>query len=172
MRDHSSMALFQKSVCLLVLASAFLSASFAHAQKSEPTLEERLSSSQFKAFGLEKLTPEELKGLNEWLHGKGALATSRTGDNADDRNPKYGFIANETDREAVSANLVGVFTGWSGSTTFKLDNGQEWKQVESASLSIAPRENAAVTIKPKTMGSWLLVVEDCGGCRVSVRRTK
>src|SRR5688572_10963425 len=38
------------------------------------SLEERMSHADFKAAGLDKLTPEELAALNEWLRQRGEAA--------------------------------------------------------------------------------------------------
>lgn len=141
--------------------------------RSVPTLEERMTDEQFKAYGLDKLSPAELRGLNEWLQQESLRAgTSTDGASAvPDRDPRLGFREQATDRATIEARLVGTFTGWSGNTIFKLDNGQEWQQAEAGTFSGQRIENAEVTIKPKMMGNWLLVVEYCQ-CRVNVRRIK
>ena len=144
------------------------------AQTNPPTLEERMSEAQFKSFGLDKLSAEELRGLNEWLQQRGpatAAAGSAVPAVAADQDPRLGFRGKASDRVTVNARIVGEFTGWSGNTIFKLDNGQEWQQAEVGSFSGQRIENAEVTIKPKMMGNWLLVVEYCQ-CRIGVRRIK
>ena len=161
----------------LLPAFAFMiaaSASSSIAQTTAPTLEERMSEAQFKSYGLDKLSAEELRGLNEWLQQRGLASSAPEGatpavDAGQD--PRLGFRGKSSDRVAVNARLVGEFTGWSGNTIFKLDNGQEWQQAEPGSQSGQRIENAEVTIKPKMMGSWLLVVEYCQ-CRIAVRRIK
>lgn len=155
---------------LLVCAVAVSPAVLAQAQTS--TLEERMSESQFRSFGLDKLTPEELQGLNAWLQGRGVLgATAAAGGSEPPRDDRQGFRTGKGDRDEVRANLIGTFTGWSGKTVFRLDNGQEWQQAEAGAYSGQRFESPEVTIKPKAMGSWLLVVEPCR-CRVAVTRIK
>ncbi len=168
MRDDSPMAFFHKGICLLALASAFLAAPFVHAETSDSTLEERLSAAQFKAYGLEKLTPEELKGLNQWLQGRGAIDDAGNAP----RRTRDGFIEDDLERTTVNAHIAGSFSGWDGRTIFKLDNGQEWKQSEPGSYAGPTVTDPAVTIKPKSFGSWLLVLDNCASCRVSVKRIK
>ncbi|MBN8482339.1 MAG: hypothetical protein J0L88_12190 [Xanthomonadales bacterium] len=135
-----------------------------------PTLEERLSEAQFRSFGLDKLTPEELAAFNRWLGGDVAARVAAAAPVAD-QDRSLGFRPKPTDRDEVQARLVGTFSGWSGSTIFKLDNGQEWQQVEPGAYDGQRIENAEVTVKPKSFGSWLLVVEHCQ-CRVAVKRIK
>lgn len=129
-----------------------------------PPLEERMSDAQFNSFGLDKLSPEQLRGLNEWLGAHVPTVVSPSG--------KPVFYPEESKRSTVNAKLLGSFTGWSGNTVFRLDNGQEWVQTEPGAYSTRAIENAQITIKPKMMGSWLLTVKGCGDCRVSVRRNK
>jgi hypothetical protein len=38
----------------------------------------------------------------------------------------------KNENEELVARYVGEFTGWTGGTLFKLDNGQVWKQAQSA----------------------------------------
>ncbi len=165
---------FRRSRALqaLIVALSIIFAPTVFAQKGS-TLEERMSAAQFKAYGLDKLSAEELKGLNDWLQGRGGIdeAGSRAPEEPGSRDPKYGFRAQDSGREAVQARIVGTFKGWSGKTIFKLDNGQEWQQAEAGGYSGQTYENPEVTIKPKLMGNWLLVVEPCQ-CRVSVTRIK
>ena len=122
------------------------------------TLEERMSGTDFKAAGLDKLSPEELKYLDNWLqtHQQTRLV-SPTG--------KPVFYT-DADRKKFETHLVGSFSGWSGSTQFNLNNGQVWKQAESGAYSCPTVTNPTVTIKPMILGSWLMYVQ---GCNQSVR---
>lgn len=144
-----------------LLIAALTAAPVLHAQQSFSSLEERMSAAEFKAAGLDKLSPEELKTLDEWLrtHGTGStqMVTS-TG--------KPVFYPSESARKGEQSHLVGHFSGWSGSSTFTLDNGQVWKQAESGSYACPERDNPGVTLKPMLLGSWLMYVE---GCNQSVR---
>lgn len=153
----------------LMAALALTVPTLACAQQ-QPTLEERLSEAQFRSFGLHKLTPEELAALNTWLGGDAAARVAAAAP-ATGQDRSLGFRPKPTDRDEVHARLVGTFSGWSGSTIFKLDNGQEWQQVEPGAYDGQRIENAEVTVKPKSFGSWLLVVEHCQ-CRVAVKRIK
>ena len=157
---------FPRFLGLLLASFAILPHAIA---QSAPTLEERLSEAQFKSYGLDKLTPQELQGLNNWLQGEVAAKVAAAPASQDDF--RQGFKPKETERIEIKARLAGTFTGWTGSTVFKLDNGQEWQQAESGGYNAQSVENADVTIKPKAFGNWLLVVEQCQ-CRIAVRRIK
>lgn len=152
----------------LVLATGLTQA----AADTRPPIQERMTDAQFKAYGLDKLSVEELKGLNTWLRGEmSAAKVEARNEPAVANDAKAGFRSKETERVEVKAHLTGAFSGWSGSTIFKLDNGQEWQQVEPGAYSGQRIENAAITIKPKMMGNWLLVVDYCQ-CRIGVTRIK
>ena len=132
-----------------------------HAQPSFSSLEERMSAAEFKAAGLDKLSPEELKTLDEWLrtHGTGSTQIVTSGG-------KPVFYPSESARKKERSHLVGRFSGWTGSSVFTLDNGQVWKQAESGSYACPERDNPGVTVKPMLLGSWLMYFE---GCNQSVR---
>lgn len=62
----------------------------------------------------------------------------------------------------LEARLVGDFTGWSGNTRFRLDNGQVWQQTKNYIPDYEPREPISqprVTISRGLMGSYNLRVE-------------
>lgn len=84
----------------------------------------------------------------------------------------FGFenqIFNTTNQEIV-ARYEGEFTGWSGGTLFKLDNGQVWKQAQSGRVSHR-RDNPVITIKKGSLGSFRLSVEGLNRT-VRVKRVK
>jgi hypothetical protein len=146
-----------------------MSAAIAGAQSppaATSTLEERMSQADFRAAGLDHLTPEQLKSLNTWLqtHGAGnAQYVTPTGEPV--------FYPDSGARDTIESHIAGTFTGWRGKTVFKLDNGQEWKQAESGMYDAGKYEDPVVRIKPMLLGSWLMYVEGCG-CSVRVQRLK
>ena len=138
----------------------------ASAQTQPSTLEERMSQTDFRAAGLDHLSPEQLKYLNEWLRshgGAGAAPVTPGGTPV--------FYPNTSDRETVESHIDGEFIGWRGKSVFKLDNGQEWRQAESGAYDAGKFENPAVKIKPMLLGTWLMYVDGCG-CSVRVQRIK
>jgi hypothetical protein len=71
---------------------------------------------------------------------------------------QIGFSHYTGKREEFSARIVGTFRGWTGRTLFRLDNGQVWQQSESGSYAIE-LDNPEVRLRPKAMGSWMLVLK-------------
>lgn len=147
----------------LAFALSLFAMAASHAQTAPPTLEERMSQSDFRAAGLDRLTADELAYLNQWLarHDAPVVSSSGFGWNS--------FYPDEEARDTIQSRITGTFTGWRGETVFRLDNGQRWRQSESGRFDAGALENPAVTLEPKMMGSWLMKVEGCG-CSVRVRR--
>jgi hypothetical protein len=130
------------------------------------SLEERMSQSQFHAAGLDKLSPQELKNLNDWLRGHETVTQQIVTPSGQ---PVY--YPKESEREIVESRIDGKFSGWLGHTVFHLENGQEWTQAESGSFNNGTYDHPKVRVKPMMMGSWLMSIEACG-CSVRVQRTK
>lgn len=72
--------------------------------------------------------------------------------------------------DEIESRLIGEFTGWRGNTTFRLENGQVWRQAEAGRLVFradAPR----VTIRRGAFGTYRLSVEGVNRA-VRVRRVE
>lgn len=148
--------------CIVVILAAVTAITASAAGFS--SLEERMSQSEFHAAGLDKLNPEELKALDDWLRTHYATTTTYVTPGG---SPV--FYPQEGDRETIEAHIDGHFTGWFGNSVFRLDNGQEWKQAESGGRSCGSVDNPKIKIKPMLMGSWLAYIESCSD---SVRVTR
>lgn len=146
---------------ILALAATGLNA------QSFSSLEERMSEAEFRAAGLDKLSPEELANLNAWLRDRAASAAAAMPARArgDER---VGFPDGPDSRSVVS-RIAGEFTGWSGSTRFELENGQVWQQDEATSLRGVRADSPVVTIEPAFLGSFRMRVDGFNQ-RVRVKR--
>jgi hypothetical protein len=120
------------------------------------TLQQRMSSSEFKAAGLDKLSPQELQSLDGWLASHGKVVTKVV-----DAGGKPVFYPDEHQRRKISTHITGHFDGWHGSSQFTLDNGQVWKQIGADMPSCMSTDHPAVKIKPSLMGNWLMYVDGC-----------
>lgn len=127
--------------------------------KEFSSVEEQMTSSQFKSAGLNKLSSEELAALNAWIRAnQPAPGASGAYDRAADDQKRIGFNDSAA-RSDISSNIIGEFKGFGGGTIFKLENGQIW-QVESGELGgIKAMTNPKVTIRPGLIGGWRLQVE-------------
>jgi hypothetical protein len=68
----------------------------------------------------------------------------------------------------MESRLAGDFKGWSGRTTFRLENGQIWGQANRDQYGYTPAlKSPKVKISPATMGTFWLKIEGVNQrCRV------
>ena len=62
---------------------------------------------------------------------------------------------------AFEARLTGSFTGWTGRTIFKLDNGQVWRQRSSTNYRHRGSDTRVI-FKKNWMGGWEMTVVSSG----------
>lgn len=122
------------------------------------SVEERMSAKDLQATGLEKLSPQELAALNAWLRKQfSRVAQTREREVAATYEAKA-----EVERIAktfVSSAILGDFSGWSGRTMFRLENGQVWKQTNSDVWHVKTSDPVAVIEKSGFMDTWMLHVD-------------
>ena len=157
-------AILSLTLCLPALAAEGFS-----------SLEEQMTGKQYTASGLDKLTPEELEALNNWIrnHSLATLDRPRAGGGtvaADGGTDERGFekkkLAEMSD-EPVHSRIKGSFTGWDGHAVFKLENGMIWEQADNDKFFIREVENPEVTIEPGSFNSWRLSIDGFHSeCRV------
>lgn len=160
---------------LLILSIA--SVSFA-ATEGFSSLEEQMTGKEFMGAGLDKLTPEELAALNEWIRRHSlatldapaaAVAESAAVATADPVDRRGLPSDSGDDEEPIVARLQGEFTGWDGQTVFKLDNGMIWVQADRDKHYVKAVNNPQVTITPGMFNAWYLSTEE-SNARCKVRR--
>ncbi|MDE1899548.1 MAG: hypothetical protein KGI40_12025 [Xanthomonadaceae bacterium] len=145
-----------------ILALALLvAAAGVHAQTFS-SLEERMSQADFQRAGLGKLSPAELKYLDQWLQAHGAAGNAGAPIRVGPAN-MYGYRTPVAQaRTVVESTLTGPFGGWDSHSTFNLANGQVWRTSDGSSGSCEQITDPKVTIKPMMMDSWLMYVQGCG----------
>ena len=148
----------RRSYLALALAAFCLPSAVAYAT-SFSTLEERMSAAEFRAAGLEKLSPEELAALNAWLAKNGTHRVN-AGASLEDRRGLPEARSVES-RGPIRSRLVGESTGRAYGTVFRLENGQVWRSVDRDSqLGGIRLSNPAVEIRQGVMGNWRLKFAD------------
>jgi len=151
--------LFALLLALPALASA----------QDAPPIEQAMDAEEFKAAGLDKLSAAELARLNAWLNRRvaeradAAVAAAAEQAREEGRNEviekNRGFF-NFGKSEPIEAAIDGEFRGFARNRVYALDNGQEWKQIDDATLAGARRTNPKVRIKPSMVGNaWYMQVE-------------
>jgi hypothetical protein len=128
---------------------------------------------QFKGAGLDKLDAGELANLNAWLYKtidtETAKAAVQAKEKVEDEN--RGFF-NFGSTESVVGRIVGEFRGFEKGRQYTLDNGQVWRQIDTASLAGVRIADAEVRIKPGMVGNaWYLTVKGYG-TNAKVERVK
>lgn len=129
------------------------------------SLEEQMSGKEYTAAGLQKLTPDELKSLNDWIrqHSLGTLdapAAVAAGATASETADRRGLKSEDKeDRTPIESRIVGKFNGWDGQTVFKLENGMIWVQADKDKFWVKETENPRVVIEPGMFGTWRLSIE-------------
>lgn len=167
---------------LLLTATLLLAPAFAaQAQRVvEGDLQQQMSTAEFKAAGLDKLSAAELASLNRWLQGKveaaatEAVAAVREEAREEGRQEvirkNRGFF-DFGSNEPITGVLQGEFRGFGKGRVYSLDNGQQWEQTDTTSISGVRRQSPKVSITPGVMGVWYLKVEGVN-TQPKVRRTK
>lgn len=175
-----------KRVCLFLGVLMLGAGSLVSAADKPLDVRDVMSASQFHQTGLDKLSPEELAAFNAWLasYGKAAAVPQAAAvpapapaapvsapPAATPGNFGKEMLSSEAlgEPERIETRILGTFTGWTGETVFKLENGQVWKQ--SASGTFETRlENPAVVIKK--LGFGYLLSLPGHGASVFVRRVQ
>ena len=138
---------------LLPLAMTLASAATHAYADDASSLEERMSFKDFTRFGLDKLSPDQLRGLNDWMkaHGMTCPPVVAAGTPAATA-PAAGAASGTT-----TSRLVGNFTGWEKGTVLTLENGQRW-EIRDDEPFITSREPAPEVTVEKALLGWRLSV--------------
>ena len=151
----------------LTLATLIALSAPALAQDAPP-LQQAMSAEEFRAAGLDKLSPEELARLNAWLDRRveqqATAAVAAAVEQARDEGRREVVEKNRGffhfgSQEPIEANVVGEFTGFGSRKRYTLDNGQVWQQVDSATLAGVRKDNPRVRIRPGALGAWWMSVD-------------
>ncbi|MCL1634502.1 hypothetical protein M2650_07635 [Luteimonas sp. SX5] len=140
----------------------------ASAAAQRTPIEQRMTPEQFKAAGLEKLSPDELASLNTWLErGDAQPVASESGETrppAAER-PRDSF-AGASD-QPVRSRLKGSVQQWAPGTVFELENGQRWRVLKGSMTLPEALQAPEIEVAPGLMGRWFLQVhEDAPRARV------
>ena len=153
-----------RSLILMLAAGLAIATPLVFAQQFS-SVEERMSSADFKAAGLDKLTPQELGRLNAFIRSEvdrraeqAQQQAAMTQERAEAS--RIGFSDYRGERDEIVSKAPGAFTGWELGTTFTLENGQVWRVIEADfPLEGVRLTNPVIHITPGLFGSWNLTVE-------------
>lgn len=156
-------------LCLLFAAPVF----------AQDVVERAMTPAEFKAAGLDKLSPQELANLNAWLGRKQVEQQAQAAEavaQARDEGRKAVVTENRGfwdfgSQEPIVARIPGEFRGFGSGKRYTLDNGQVWEQVDAATIAGARRTDAEVSIAPGAFGAWWMKIEGYN-TRAKVKRIK
>lgn len=98
----------------------------AHAAPEETSggIQQMMTPAEFKAAGLNKLSPDELQKLDAWLQGYRQVAEQKAEKKATAR-------AERTKMDLIVSRVDGTFYGLTGRTIIRLEDGTVWKQANA-----------------------------------------
>lgn len=88
------------------------------------SIKEMMSPEEFKAAGLNKLSPDELQKLDAWLQGYRQITEQKAEKKATAR-------AERTKMDVIVSRVDGQFLGLTGRTIIRLEDGTVWKQANA-----------------------------------------
>jgi hypothetical protein len=88
------------------------------------SIQQMMTPEEFKAAGLNKLTPDELQKLDAWLQGYRQVAEQAAEKKATAR-------ASRTKMDLIVSRVDGTFYGLTGRTIIRLEDGTVWKQANA-----------------------------------------
>lgn len=161
-------------IAQIVLFALFLSTSLSVQARDFPGIQSLMTNQELMDSGVDKLSAEEIKVLNQWL-------LKYTKDDVPVLVKEVPELtASEALRKSVTppvelvgpiqSRVQGDFRGWSGKTIFKLENGQTWKQ-RNTSRYYRKMVNPEVIISKNLLGFYVLELVETGR-RVGVKQIK
>ncbi len=166
-----------QKIILILIISLLAPLSFSAESKSNGDLKIQMSAEQFRKAGLDKLTPEELAYLSDWISGKVEVEKEKVVaeiiPEGDDR-----FGADEQilrnvekvspEQKRIQSRILGNFKGWKANTVFRLENGQVWKHIQDDKF-VVNLQDPVVTLQKGFLGTYFLKVKGYGS-RAKVKR--
>jgi len=148
----------RRSTRALVLTAALAACAMtsAHADDNS-SLEERMSYKDFKSFGLDKLSPEQLKGLSEWIKLHGGACPPGVAPAVGSAAPAAA-PAPAGSKDKYSARLVGEFKGWEKGTIIHLADGTAWEVRDDEPFIAHAASSPMITVEKSLIAGWRLSV--------------
>jgi hypothetical protein len=110
-----------------------------------------MTGEEYQAAGMDKLSPGEIEALNRWL----VRYTAKEAPLMRQSSPEVREEIKRVDTEITRSRIVGKFTGWSGETVFRLENGQIWKQRMGGTWRYRA-DSPEVELSKNFMGFWMM----------------
>ena len=93
-------------------------------EETSGSIQQIMTPEEFKAAGLNKLSPEELQKLDAWLQGYRQVTEQAAEKKATARTER-------TKMDLIVSRVDGTFNGLTGRTLIRLEDGTVWKQANA-----------------------------------------
>jgi hypothetical protein len=141
-------------------------------EQSRSSLQDSMTSDEFKKTGLDKLSPEELNALNQWLKGYRQQAETKAAEKATEQatkqateqaktEEKKNFNRNWLTADRIFSRVDGEFHGLQGSKKIiiRLEDGTVWKQAnETDHLEARMTDHPPVMVTHSVVGYKMHVI--------------
>jgi hypothetical protein len=122
--NTSSSVLIRYSILGFCVIFACTAPVHAAREETSDSIQQAMTPEEFKAAGLNKLSPEELQKLNAWLQGYREVAEKTAEKKATAR-------AERSKLDMLVSRVDGTFNGLTGRTVIRLEDGTVWKQANA-----------------------------------------
>ena len=119
-----------------------------------PGIQRLMSSGEFAAAGLDRLTDAELAALDAWL-------LRYTAGEAEMLQRTNAEVREAAETVQITSRLQAPFAGWDGNTLLRLENGQVWRQRQPGRYRHTG-DDLEVTIRRNFFGFHVLTVTSTG----------
>ncbi|MFT4729899.1 MAG: hypothetical protein ACI9UN_004420 [Granulosicoccus sp.] len=126
----------------------------------DPNIRELMTTQEFAASGLSRLSNDEMDAINRWL----ARYTAQDAAEMLNSSP----AVSEIESAGIKSKIDGEFSGWNGPTRFPLKNGQIWetRSIRRYNYSAVDPD---VEITRNFLGIYRMLIVDTGRS-INVRR--
>ena len=147
-----------RKISYAIIFALVLSPFVALAEQAYVNIEQRLTSEQLRETGLNTLSPEQLKRLNQLLNEESVSAAKTEKSPTNDRPIPASYIG--LNDKPIKSRLKGTVTGWEVDTIFELENGQRWKVLKGQMKLRKPMQSPDIIVVPGIAGRWFLQVDE------------
>jgi hypothetical protein len=126
----------------------------------DPNIRELMTTQEFAASGLSRLSNDEMDAINRWL----ARYTAQDAAEMLNSSP----AVSEIESAGIKSKIDGEFSGWNGPTRFPLKNGQIWETRSTRRYNYSAVD-PDVEITRNFLGIYRMLIVDTGRS-INVRR--
>jgi hypothetical protein len=128
----------------------------------DPNIRELMTTQEFAASGLSRLSNDEMDAINRWL----ARYTAQDAAEMLNSSP----AVSEIESAGIKSKIDGEFSGWNGPTRFPLKNGQIWETRSTRRYNYSAVD-PEVEITRNFLGIYRMRLVDTGKA-INVRRIR